>query len=188
MTVSKRTRFEVLRRDDYTCRYCRSNENPITIDHVLPVTLGGTDTPDNLVAACRDCNSGKSSGAPDASMVAGVEEDALRWSRAMEAAANLAHADRETRRMRGEWFRYEWDSWKKGPEPGRICDLPPDWEDAISRQFDAGLDIEDIEYAVNITMAKTWVTEEFRYFMGVCRMLVTNRIAVAKTLIENGDV
>ena len=24
MAVSKRTRFEVLRRDNYTCRYCRS--------------------------------------------------------------------------------------------------------------------------------------------------------------------
>lgn len=32
MAVSKRTRFEVLRRDDYTCRYCRSRENALTID------------------------------------------------------------------------------------------------------------------------------------------------------------
>ena len=55
MAVSKRTRFEVLRRDDYTCRYCRSTENPLTIDHVVPEALGGGNDPSNLVAACRDC-------------------------------------------------------------------------------------------------------------------------------------
>lgn len=65
MAVSKRTRFEVLRRDDYTCRYCRSTENPLTIDHVVPEALGGGNDPSNLVAACRDCNAGKSSTSPD---------------------------------------------------------------------------------------------------------------------------
>lgn len=30
MAVNKRTRFEVLRRDDFTCRYCRSTENELT--------------------------------------------------------------------------------------------------------------------------------------------------------------
>ena len=39
MAVTKRVRFEVLRRDEYTCRYCRSKENELTIDHVVPVTL-----------------------------------------------------------------------------------------------------------------------------------------------------
>ena len=59
MAVTKRTRFEVLRRDNYTCRYCRSTEHSLTIDHVTPVALGGSDDPSNLVACCRDCNSGK---------------------------------------------------------------------------------------------------------------------------------
>jgi hypothetical protein len=31
MAVSKRTRFEVLRRDNYTCRYCRSAENSLRV-------------------------------------------------------------------------------------------------------------------------------------------------------------
>ena len=57
MAVSKRTRFEVLKRDNYTCRYCRSEENPLTVDHVVPTALGGSDAPDNLVAACKDCHS-----------------------------------------------------------------------------------------------------------------------------------
>lgn len=70
MAVSKRTRFEVLRRDNYTCRYCRSTDNALTVDHVTPLTLGGTDELTNLVAACRDCNSGKSSTVLEAEKVA----------------------------------------------------------------------------------------------------------------------
>ena len=76
MAIPKRTRFEVLRRDNYTCRYCRSTDNPLTIDHVTPVSLGGTDDPSNLVAACRDCNAGKASSSPDAEHVAQVDDDA----------------------------------------------------------------------------------------------------------------
>lgn len=40
MAVSKRTRFEVLRRDDFTCRYCRSKDSELHVDHVTPVSLG----------------------------------------------------------------------------------------------------------------------------------------------------
>jgi 5-methylcytosine-specific restriction endonuclease McrA len=61
--ISKRLRYEILRRDGHHCRYCGlgSDEVTITVDHVIPTALGGTDDPSNLVAACRDCNSGKAS-------------------------------------------------------------------------------------------------------------------------------
>lgn len=52
MAVTKRTRFEVLRRDNYTCRYCRSTDGALTVDHVTPRSLGGSDDPSNLVACC----------------------------------------------------------------------------------------------------------------------------------------
>ena len=96
MAVSKRTRFEVLRRDNYACWYCGSDEGKLTIDHVTPVVLGGSDDPSNLVACCVDCNAGKSSSAPDADLVAEVDEDAARWARAREralAVVVLAAAD-----------------------------------------------------------------------------------------------
>jgi 5-methylcytosine-specific restriction endonuclease McrA len=68
MTVSKRARYEVLRRDNHTCRYCggKAPDVALTVDHVTPVALGGTDGPGNLVAACRDCNAGKAASHPDA--------------------------------------------------------------------------------------------------------------------------
>src|SRR6185369_3226628 len=61
MAVSKRLRFEILRRDNHTCRYCGRSapEVKLTVDHVKPEALGGRTEPDNLVAACSDCNAGK---------------------------------------------------------------------------------------------------------------------------------
>ena len=57
MAVSKRVRYEVLRRDNYACRYCGATAGSgaqLVVDHVMPVSLGGTDDPTNLVACCRD--------------------------------------------------------------------------------------------------------------------------------------
>jgi hypothetical protein len=63
MAVSKRLRFEIFRRDSHTCRYCGATApgTPLRVDHIVPVALGGTDHPSNLVTACEPCNSGKTS-------------------------------------------------------------------------------------------------------------------------------
>lgn len=63
MTISKRIRFEVLKRDRFTCRYCGASAPDVGmhVDHVRAVADGGTDDMDNLVTACGDCNLGKSS-------------------------------------------------------------------------------------------------------------------------------
>jgi 5-methylcytosine-specific restriction endonuclease McrA len=51
------TRRAVFARDDWTCQYCgAAAEN---LDHVIPKSRGGTHTWDNVVAACRRCNSRK---------------------------------------------------------------------------------------------------------------------------------
>lgn len=45
-------------RDGYRCVYCgrKGRRVLLTIDHVFPVALGGTNDPGNLVTACRTCN------------------------------------------------------------------------------------------------------------------------------------
>lgn len=55
-------RFEVFRRDDFTCRYCGRSSPEVTlhVDHVHPFSEGGSDDLDNLVSACRECNTSKS--------------------------------------------------------------------------------------------------------------------------------
>ena len=50
-------RLRVLARDDDTCRYCGGKAD--TVDFVQPWSKGGQAAWDNLVAACRTCNSAK---------------------------------------------------------------------------------------------------------------------------------
>jgi 5-methylcytosine-specific restriction endonuclease McrA len=52
----KMTRREIFRRDNYTCQYCGKKTTDLTIDHVIPRSLGGLHTWDNVVAACPVCN------------------------------------------------------------------------------------------------------------------------------------
>jgi len=61
--LSAKKRFRILNRDDFTCRYCGQSAPSVVlhVDHVIPVCNGGDDEDDNLVAACEDCNAGKSS-------------------------------------------------------------------------------------------------------------------------------
>jgi len=56
------TRRAVFARDDWRCQYCgQPAEN---LDHVVPRSRGGTHTWDNVVAACRRCNSKKENRLP----------------------------------------------------------------------------------------------------------------------------
>lgn len=59
------SRKNILRRDNNRCQYCNRHQNDLTIDHVIPKSLGGQDTWENLVAACHKCNNKKGSRTPD---------------------------------------------------------------------------------------------------------------------------
>ncbi len=52
-------RAQIFERDDYTCRYCGVKGGRLECDHVVPLSRGGSNEPDNLTAACFDCNRSK---------------------------------------------------------------------------------------------------------------------------------
>lgn len=60
--IPKSIRFEVFKRDSFTCQYCGRSAPDVLleVDHIVPVSKGGTDDLLNLVTSCRDCNRGKS--------------------------------------------------------------------------------------------------------------------------------
>lgn len=60
---SKVAYAQVRQRDGGSCRYCGSKEN-LSIDHIVPRCQGGGDEPENLVVACRSCNSRKGGRTP----------------------------------------------------------------------------------------------------------------------------
>lgn len=59
------TKRNVLRRDRHQCQYCGTRRAPMTVDHVVPRTLGGGDSWDNLVCACVRCNNRKGDRRPE---------------------------------------------------------------------------------------------------------------------------
>src|SRR5262245_30825116 len=62
--LSQSIRWQVLARDGFRCRYCGRQAGDLGVvleaDHLISLADGGTDAMDNLVAACRACNGGKS--------------------------------------------------------------------------------------------------------------------------------
>lgn len=59
--LSKTLRFEVFKRDAFTCQYCgaKAPDAILHCDHIHPVAEGGKDEVMNLVTACNICNLGK---------------------------------------------------------------------------------------------------------------------------------
>ncbi len=53
--ISERIRFAVYQRDGHACVACGA-EQPLSLDHIWPWSLGGEDTIENLQTLCIPCN------------------------------------------------------------------------------------------------------------------------------------
>jgi hypothetical protein len=60
--IPKSLRYEVLHRDGFRCQACGAThrETRLHIDHIVPVSRGGSTVKDNLQVLCEACNLGKS--------------------------------------------------------------------------------------------------------------------------------
>lgn len=59
--ISKKIRFEVFKRDKFTCQYCGRSAPDVVleVDHIKPVSKGGENDLLNYVTSCYECNRGK---------------------------------------------------------------------------------------------------------------------------------
>lgn len=59
--LTKKTRFEVFKRDSFKCQYCGQSAPDVVleVDHIKPVAEGGDNDLLNLITSCFDCNRGK---------------------------------------------------------------------------------------------------------------------------------
>ena len=57
----KFSKYNLYLRDLYTCQYCNTpyTKHNLTLDHVIPLSLGGRTSWTNIVAACGPCNTRK---------------------------------------------------------------------------------------------------------------------------------
>lgn len=187
MTVSRRLRFEILRRDGHTCRYCgaKAPDVTLTVDHVIPVTLGGGDEPNNLVTACQPCNAGKSSIPADAALVEEVDATALLFAKALERAAAIRRQDVALFEIATEYFYDEWVS-----AFGDDGDMPDDWVNTVERFVSLGFTGAEFGRFIGVTARKFprggWGA--WKYFCGCCWNELSQRQEVARRLIEDGMV
>jgi hypothetical protein len=200
LAISKRLRYEVLRRDNHTCRYCgaQAPEVKLVVDAVVPEALGGSHKdPANLVTACDPCNNGKSSSSPDAPLVAEVAADALRWAQAMQQAQARMLASLESRQADRQQFAEWWDAWSYEYAGERhTFDRPGGWEQTVDRLTAAGLPLSVLEDCIDLAMARSQVRgdQKFRYMCGIAWSKLTELQEAARVIAtdvaddDSGDV
>ncbi len=191
-TASKRLRFEVLRRDNYTCRYCGATapDVPLRVDAVVPEALGGSHKdPANLITACEPCNTGKASTTLDAPVVADVADNALRWAAAIRKAADDMLSDRSRRQASQTAFVEAWDTWGYGEgENRRTIPLQAGWTDTVDQFLAAGLPLDVLIDCISLAMRRDRVSrsDKFRYMCGVAWRKV-GELQVKAKQITSGD-
>jgi hypothetical protein len=65
--ITAGVRWKVLARDSYRCQHCGISTAlgaVLHIDHIIPISKGGSSDLNNLQALCQDCNLGKSNRSP----------------------------------------------------------------------------------------------------------------------------
>ena len=95
------TRRNLFQRDHQTCQYCGSRDQPLSIDHVVPRSRGGSDTWENGTTACLSCNVRKGNRTPkEASMPLHRAPHRPLSSFSFEASRHI-HSGRHS-----EWSKY----------------------------------------------------------------------------------
>jgi 5-methylcytosine-specific restriction endonuclease McrA len=98
------SRRALLLRDHYVCQYCGTTppRKDLTVDHVLPKSKGGKTTWDNVVIACKPCNSRKGNRTPT--------EANMTLLNPPRKPKYLAMAYITSAEARMAWEKYMWES------------------------------------------------------------------------------
>jgi len=100
--ASSMKRLRIYMRDKFRCQYCGEKKpaGELTLDHILPRSRGGDNSPVNVVAACVACNNRKGNRTPaEARMPLLTSQSALRVKLERVVLCHYAEA-------RAEWRKY----------------------------------------------------------------------------------
>lgn len=181
MPIRPSVRFDVFKRDNFTCAYCgrRPPEITLEVDHIIPLAEGGTDDPENLTTSCWDCNRGKGAvpldrepaTLPDLSERTELVREREAQLRAYHEAKQ-AEAARRTEQLAvvlDHWFTV----WQE--EELARCHIP--WESTLTKYVDL-IGPHEVMHAMDITAGRFnhVTTNAVRYFVGVLK----GRLAAAE--------
>jgi hypothetical protein len=165
--LSKKTRFDVFKRDSFKCQYCGAHPPSVIleVDHIKPVAEGGGDESDNLITSCFSCNRGK--GAESLENVPQSLSDKAEMVKESEAQLRGYQDVMESRRE-----RIEDEMWRVADAlvPGSSeKGMSKDWTASI-RRFNEKLGLHEVLDAAQIADAKFPYSARkcFLYFCGIC--------------------
>ena len=90
------SRTNIFARDKYTCQYCgvQPHRSRLNLDHVVPRSLGGKTTWENVVCSCVDCNRRKGGRTPQqARLRLRRRPSRPRWTPLVNLAITQAHEE-----------------------------------------------------------------------------------------------
>lgn len=165
--LSKKTRFEVFKRDGFVCQYCGAHPLAaiLHVDHIVAVADGGGDDMDNLVTSCQPCNLGKAARAlssipqtlqDKAAEVAEREEQLMGYQAVLQSKRD----------------RLEDEAWGIAAvlDPNSERDgFRTDWLISIKKFLDK-LGYHDVHDSAEMAIARIgyFGPARFKYFCGIC--------------------
>lgn len=165
--ISKGLRFEVFKRDGFTCQYCGAHPPKVIlhVDHIVAVKNGGANDIDNLVTSCLPCNLGKS-----ATPLSAIPKSLA------DKAAEVAEREEQIRGynaiLQARQDRLDDETWRVAAELERIRRLDSYDRKRLQsiRMFLEKLPFAEVMDAVHIANAKWSYSggRHFRYFCAVC--------------------
>lgn len=180
MAISKKTRFEVFKRDSFKCQYCGKSPPDVVleIDHVVPKCSGGDDGKHNLLTACMDCNRGKGGHGLDAippSVSEATTKEIERISQ-MEALNKWLLAARRRSEKAVQQVRSYWGDSMHPDEVGRY--VLHERNTPSIRMFLERLPIADLLSSIDIVVSREKTGDDaWKYFCGVCWSKIKQRSA-----------
>lgn len=168
-SISSKLRFEIFKRDSFTCQYCGNHPPQVKlhIDHITAVATGGGNEEDNLITSCESCNLGK-----------GARPLSVAMKGLAEKAADVAEREKQLKgyqaitKQRRERIEDEvWQIIAIFPRDDKLAPLSfrRDWFLSIQR-FVERLGFDEVLDAMDIAVSKKPYggNQTFRYFCGVC--------------------
>lgn len=180
-STGKRTRFEVFKRDNFTCQYCGRTPPAVVlhVDHIVPVSKGGDNDQLNLTTACSDCNLGKAS-KPLSSVITPlkdqIELERERRKQVIEYEKFLSRSREEKEALVQELGTYWYNLFLS--EKDKFCFGKI--RHPTIRRFADHLPKSKITEAMEIGVSRFFPQSEtqdgqaFRYFCGVCWRMIRN--------------
>jgi hypothetical protein len=180
MAISKKLRFEVFKRDKFTCQYCGKKAPDVVLhaDHIEPKSNGGTDTLLNLTTACESCNLGKGARRlSDDSAVIKQRTQLDELQAKQEQIAMMVEWQRSLAGMETEGVAQAADFWHELVGCSTLTDYGKKRIRRLIKQHGLEAVFEAMRIATSqyITMENGWPTKEsvdlaFQKIGGVCRV------------------